>query len=336
MTIFAAILASHRLASILNIYTCSTSFSLQYTPCLQHTHITMVFGFGKKEGAAAPPPAATEEQIDESPVTTVVVPPSPVEQETKEIQMKIEDEVDVDPTRLKLEEEVQERDAMISAIEKARVEKVNELKHVENQLGEEKLAQMKEALIHKIESERIKRQTENAAERLKALETDMQDKAAIHEYANLIKGVAPKGGVDAQYVQKLQSQLQKAVKKMESTTEQMKELESQSTDTIDGLTKDIAVLVEGRCRTELELRKQMDVLLEQKRDMQLNYESRIRENLKTLQALRAKAVNQTTIEELESELEDSEAKLEELKRIHDKQLNTIETLQTALSQEGGL
>jgi DNA repair exonuclease SbcCD ATPase subunit len=296
----------------------------------------MVFGFGKKEGAAAPPPAATEEQIDESPVTTVVVPPSPVEQETKEIQMKIEDEVDVDPTRLKLEEEVQERDAMISAIEKARVEKVNELKHVENQLGEEKLAQMKEALIHKIESERIKRQTENAAERLKALETDMQDKAAIHEYANLIKGVAPKGGVDAQYVQKLQSQLQKAVKKMESTTEQMKELESQSTDTIDGLTKDIAVLVEGRCRTELELRKQMDVLLEQKRDMQLNYESRIRENLKTLQALRAKAVNQTTIEELESELEDSEAKLEELKRIHDKQLNTIETLQTALSQEGGL
>jgi chromosome segregation ATPase len=290
----------------------------------------MVFGFGKKEE-----PKAAAEQIDES--AAVPSPPAPAATETaKELTMTIEDEVDIDPTRLKLEAQVQDRDAMISTIEKARQEKFQELEEIEQQLADEKLVQMKEALIHKIESERIKRQTENSGERLKALETDMQDKAAIHEYANLIKGVAPKGGVDAQYVQKLQSQLQKAVKKMETTNEQMKDLEKQSTETVDGLTREIAQLVETRCRTELELRKQMDVLQEQKRDMQVNYETRIRENLKTLQALRAKAVNKTTVEELESELEDSEAKLVELQRIHEKQMNTIENLQAALAQEGGL
>jgi chromosome segregation ATPase len=290
---------------------------------------SMVFGFGKKGE-----PAPVAEEIDASP--SVPPPPPVVVEEKKEMTMKIEDEVDIDPNRLQLEEQVQDRDAMISTIEKARQEKANELDDIEKQLADEKLTQMKEALVHKIESERIKRQTDNAAERLKALETDMQDKAAIHEYANLIKGVAPKGGVDAQYVQKLHSQLQKAVKKMEATNDQMKELEKQSAESVDGLTREIAQLVEARCRTELELRKQMSVLQEQKRDMQLDYETRIRENLKTLQALRAKAVNQATIEELDAELEDSEAKLEELQRIHEKQMNTIETLQAALAEEGGM
>ena len=262
----------------------------------------MVFGFGKKEELAPAP-----EQIDAS---AAVPPPAPEAAAAAEeppkppVTMKIEDEVDIDPTRLQLEEQVQDRDAMISAIEKSRQEKMNELQEIENQLADEKLTQMKEALVH--------------------------------EYANLIKGVAPKGGVDAQYVQKLHSQLQKAVKKMEATNDQMKDLEKQSTETVDGLTREISQLVEARCRTELELRKQMSVLQEQKRDMQLDYETRIRENLKTLQALRAKAVNQTTIEELDAELEDSEAKLEELQRIHEKQMNTIETLQAALAQEGGM
>jgi chromosome segregation ATPase len=252
------------------------------------------------------------------------------------MNIKVEDEPEEDPIRAGLEREVRQRDSSISALEKARAEKQQELEEVESELEEERMQQMKEALVHKIESERIKRQTAHAEERLKALEHDMQDKAAIHEYANLIKGVAPKGGVDAQYVQKLQSQLQKAVKKMESTTLEMKELEDGSREVVDQLTAEIAQLVEERCRTELELRKQMEVLQEQKRDAQLEYEKRIRDNLKTLQALRAKAASQVTIDELEAELEESEAKLEELNRIHEKQARTIEQLNKSLAAEGGL
>jgi chromosome segregation ATPase len=241
-----------------------------------------------------------------------------------------------DPERQKLEVQVSDRDASLSALEKARKEKQQELAALEKELEEERLNQMKEALIHKIESERLKRQTQHAEERLKALEHDMQDKAAIHEYANLIKSVAPQSGADSQYVVKLQNQLQKAVKKMETTMEHMTELEEAGKEQVTALSAEIEKLVEDRCRTELELRKQMEVLMEQKRDMQNDYEQRIRDNLKTLKALRAKATSQITIDELEEELMETEHRLEELNRIHKTQEETIQALNKSLAQEGGL
>lgn len=253
------------------------------------------------------------------------------------IQITVEDEPTEDPERVQLEKVVRQRDGAISALEKARAEKQQQLAALEAELEKERLVQMKEALMHKIDSERIKRQTNNAEERLKCLETDMQDKAAIHEYANLIKGVAPKAGVDAQYVTKLQSQLQKAVAKMEATTEQMNALEANSNEVVDALTVEISELVEDRCRTELELRKQLDVLETQKRDIQSEYEDRIRDNLKTLHALKVKATSKTTIDELEVELEETETRLEELLRIQEKQQKTIDQLNKSLAaQEVGM
>ena len=288
-----------------------------------------------------PPTSSDESERAEEPSTITPTqtasipeaqPVSPGEDTAeKEINIVVEDEPPADPVRTELEEQVRQRDASISALEKARQEKTQELTSLESELEQERLQQMKASLTHKIECERIKRQTQHAEERLKALEADMQDKAAIHEYANLIKGVAPKGGVDSQYVMKLQAQLQKAVKKMEATSEEMKELEETNKTAVDGLTQEIASLVEERCRTELELRKQMELLQEQKRDMQLQYEQRIRENLKVLQALKAKALKQTTIDELEEELMETESRLEELHRIHERQAHTITTLQKTLS-----
>jgi chromosome segregation ATPase len=266
------------------------------------------------------------------PPTNPPPPPPPVINEN--ITVTVEDEPDEDPVRAQLEKDVRQRDSNISALEKVRNEKKQDIVNLEMELEKERLQQMKEALTHKIESERIKRQTTHTEERLKALEADMQDKAAIHEYANLIKGVAPKSGVDSQYVMKLQAQLQKAVKKMETTNEQMKELEENSRQVVNGLSLEISELVEERCRTELELRKQMEVLNDQKRDMQLQYEERIKENLKTLQALRAKAASQTTIEELEEELEETELRLEELNRIQETQERTIAQLNKSLAVDG--
>lgn len=266
------------------------------------------------------------------PPTNPPPPPPPVLNEN--ITVTVEDEPDEDPVRAQLEKDVRQRDSNISALEKVRNEKKQDIVNLEMELEKERLQQMKEALTHKIESERIKRQTTHTEERLKALEADMQDKAAIHEYANLIKGVAPKSGVDSQYVMKLQAQLQKAVKKMETTNEQMKELEENSRQVVNGLSLEISELVEERCRTELELRKQMEVLNDQKRDMQLQYEERIKENLKTLQALRAKAASQTTIEELEEELEETELRLEELNRIQETQERTIAQLNESLAVDG--
>lgn len=100
-----------------------------------------------------------------------------------------------------LERLVQSQDASISSMEEKQ-----ELAALQKEIEEERLKQMEAAILHCLE----------------ALERDMQDKDAINKYANLIKGVAPKSGVDSQYVMKLQSQLVKAVKKMDSTSQQMK------------------------------------------------------------------------------------------------------------------
>jgi chromosome segregation ATPase len=189
---------------------------------------------------------------------------------------------------------------------------------------------MKEQLVHKIESDRLKKQTTAVTERLETLERDMRDKQAIHEYATLIKGVAPQGGVDSQYLIKLQNQLAKAVKKMEGTTAKMTQIESSCDQVVNSLRSEIADIVEDRCRTELELRKQLQVLKEKTREMQAEYDDRIKENQKTLESLKTKAESVVPLEELEAEMDETYARLYELKRIHETQASTLEQLDSNL------
>ena len=229
-----------------------------------------------------------------------------------------------------LEKQVRARDANISSLEKTRLEKHQELAALQKELEEERLRQMKEAILHRIETERLKRQTKAVEERLEALEKDMQDKDAIHEYANLIKGVAPKGGVDSQYVMKLQSQLAKAVKKMDATAHQMAQVEQSCEEVVTSLKKEISEIVEDRCRTELELRKQLELLEEQKAEMQAEYDHRIKENQKEMERLKEKATTETSIADLERELEETESKLEQLNNIHEMQEKTIEEMNQTL------
>lgn len=229
-----------------------------------------------------------------------------------------------------LERQVRARDANISSLEKIRLEKHQELAALQAELEEERLRQMKESILHRVEVERLKRQTKAVEERLGALERDMQDKDAIHEYANLIKGVAPKGGVDSQYVMKLQSQLAKAVKKMDATAHQMAQVEQSCEEVVSSLKKEISEIVEDRCRTELELRRQLELLEEQKAEMQAEYDDRIRENQKELERLKEKVSVEVSVEDLEKELEETEAKLEQLNNIHEMQERTIEELNQTL------
>lgn len=234
-----------------------------------------------------------------------------------------------------LEKQVREKDANISSMEKHRLEKHQELAALQKELEEERLRQMKESILHRIEVERLKRQTKAVEERLEALEKDMQDKDAIYEYANLIKGVAPKGGVDSQYVMKLQSQLAKAVKKMDATAHQMAQVEQSCEDVVNSLKKEISEIVEDRCRTELELRKQLELLEEQKAEMQSEYDDRIKENQKELMRLKEKVSVETSVADLEKELEETEQKLEQLNNLHEMQERTIEELKETLENGGG-
>jgi len=229
-----------------------------------------------------------------------------------------------------LEDKVRERDEMVIALEKVRQEKQKELEALQKEFEEERLVQMKEQLVHKIESDRLKKQTQAVNERLATLERDMRDQQAIHEYATLIKGVAPQGNVDSQYLIKLQNQLAKAVKKMEGTTAKMTQIENSCDQVVNSLRSEIADIVEDRCRTELELRKQLEVLKEKTWEMQGEYDERIKENQKTLESLKTKATSVVPLEELEAEMDETYARLYELKRIHETQEKTLEQLDSNL------
>jgi len=251
------------------------------------------------------------------------------EGETKEEEGETKEE-EGEQDRDNLEDAVRERDEMVIALEKVRQEKQKELEALQKEFEEERLIQMKEQLVHKIESDRLKKQTKAVTERLETLEKDMRDKQAIHEYATLIKGVAPQGGVDSQYLIKLQNQLAKAVKKMEGTTAKMTQIENSCDQVVNSLRSEIADIVEDRCRTELELRKQLEVLKEKTREMQSEYDNRIKENQKTLESLKTKAESVVPLEELEAEMDETYARLYELKRIHETQEKTLEQLDSNL------
>jgi len=239
-------------------------------------------------------------------------------------------------TRADLEKEVRSRDTDISGLEKLRLEKKNELANMQKELDSERLIQMKEAILHRIEVERLKRQTKAVEERFTVLEKDMQNTDAIREYAELIKSVAPKGGnVDSQYVMKLQSQLAKAVKRMDATSHQMTQVEQSCEEVVNSLKKEIGDIVEDRCRTELELMKQLELLEEQKLEIKSEYDDRIKLNRQELERLKDKVTVGITIVDLEEELEETEGKLEKLNNVHEMQERIIEELNETLKNNGG-
>mmetsp|Transcript_7189 Transcript_7189/g.16397 ORF Transcript_7189/g.16397 Transcript_7189/m.16397 type:complete len:268 (-) Transcript_7189:252-1055(-) len=237
--------------------------------------------------------------------------------------------------RESLENNVRARDTAISSMEKKRLEKEQELAALQKELEEERLKQMEEAILHRLEADRLQRQTEAMEERLQALERDMQDKDAIHEYANLIKGVAPKSGVDSQYVMKLQSQLAKAVKKMEATSHQMELVEQSCNEVVSSLKSEITEIVEDRCRTELELRKQLELLEEQKAEMQKDYDEQIRKNQQEMERLKKRATMEGTQVDLHKELQEAESRLEKLNETSDDQEQTLQDLEDDGQPENG-
>jgi len=200
---------------------------------------------------------------------------------------------------------------------------------LKKELEAEKLKQMQNEILHQLEKDRLERQTRAMEERLEALERDMQDKEAIQEYANLIKSVAPENGVDSQYVMKLQAQLAKAVKKMDATTHQMALVEESCNEVLESLKTEITEVVEERCRNEFELRKQLELLKEQKEDMQSNYETQIRKNQEELERLKLRASGEAA-DNIQEQMEETENRLMQLRRINADQDVTIQQLNETL------
>ena len=120
---------------------------------------------------------------------------------------------------------------------------------------------------------------------------------------------------------------------MDATSHQMTQLEHSCEEVVNSLKREIGEIVEDRCRTELELMKQLELLEEQKKEIQSDYDDRILLNQKELDRLKQKVTVEVTLEDLEQELEETEEKLMKLNNTHEMQERIIEELKNIAGDE---
>ncbi len=143
------------------------------------------------------------------------------------------------------------------------------------------------------------------------------------------------GGVDSQYVMKLQSQLAKAVKKMDATSQQMTLLEQSCDEVVASLKNEISDIVEERCRTELDLRRQLEQLEDQRSELKAAYEERIRENRREIERLKQRAQTEGAPDDVYKELEEAEHRLLELSLPQESGTMANQPNEMSLPQENG-
>jgi chromosome segregation ATPase len=134
---------------------------------------------------------------------------------------------------------------------------------------------------------------------------------------------------------KLQSQLAKAVKKMDATSQQMTLLEQSCDEVVASLKNEISDIVEERCRTELDLRRQLEQLEDQRSELKAAYEERIRENRREIERLKQRAQTEGAPDDVYKELEEAEHRLLELSLPQESGTMANQPNEMSLPQENG-
>ena len=244
----------------------------------------------------------------------------------------------IDPERVALENDVRLRDDTIKKLEKEYVKHRKDFEELESKYEEAKLSEMKEKLFFQVENDRLTKKNNVTTARVKALQDDMKDTSSSLEYATLIVE-PPKDTGDkeqaANYVSRLQKQVIEAVEKMQEMPKQLSELVENFDEGVTKLRTQLMEIVEDRSRTEVSLRKQMSILNDEIQEMEASYKERIQDSEDKLKILKAKWDKKQTFEDLEEELEEADAKLEEMQELHEKQEIKIKKLEAIAAKKGG-
>ena len=236
----------------------------------------------------------------------------------------------IDPERVELENMVRVADSTIIQLEKQRVKTRDDYDVAENEFEEAKLGEMKEKLFFKVEVDRLKKKNHVTNERVKRLGEDMQDASASVEYATLIvEPPADKNDKEKaqNYVLKLQKQVIEAVENMQAAPKKLASLVDNFDEAVTKLRTQLMEIMEERSRTELQLRKQIGILQDEIEEMEARNQERIQDSEERLEMLRAKWDKKQTFEDLEEELEEADAKLEELQELHAQQEKVLKKLE---------
>lgn len=162
-----------------------------------------------------------------------------------------------------LECKIQERDEQVKELEHEKREREKDLKEVRGWADDVKRQRLRDEHLRKLQIHRLKREHKAMTARVKVFKRDMNDKESLHGYAELIKGAAPTA-VDSSYVMRLQSQLSKAIKKMEAMQGQMNLVQETCEEVLVSLNEEIGDVIDEKCKVQIEMQEQVDNIKKEK------------------------------------------------------------------------
>uniref|UniRef100_A0A7S2IBA6 Uncharacterized protein n=1 Tax=Helicotheca tamesis TaxID=374047 RepID=A0A7S2IBA6_9STRA len=199
-----------------------------------------------------------------------------------------------------MESILQKKDERISSQQEAITEKDNEILMLRQHLGDMCLKQSENSFRHKLEVGELERQKKIMITRLSTLARDLHDNEALHQYAVLVREAAPSkidSSNESSYVEKVQSQLCKALHQVGAWGNQLSVLKTSCEEAVSSLQKEIVELEKEITKAEIEHMNAIKEKERENKDMRNEYESMLK-------------IQQETIAKLEKELENERSQKE--------------------------
>ena len=176
-----------------------------------------------------------------------------------------------------LEQMMQERDDKIAMLQSKRRESDDKIAELQGEVETLRLKVIEQDERHKIDLKILSGKKVAAEELVNIFKQDLKDNEALLEYVKLIKEATP-DKPDTAYITKLKAQLTKAIHSIDLMEQQVKTLQDNYQKIINSLKEEISVMIEEKCKVEVDLLNKLAILDHEKREVEKYYKDRLRKN----------------------------------------------------------
>ena len=173
-----------------------------------------------------------------------------------------------------LEQMIQDRDDKISMLQSKRVEGDDKIVQLEVELETLRLKVREQDEKHKIDLKILSGKKVAAEELVNIFKQDLKDNEALLEYVKLIKNATP-DSPDTAYITKLKAQLTKAIHSIDLMEQQVTTLKENYQKIINSLKEEISVMIEEKCKVEVDLLNKLAILDHEKREVEKYYKEKL-------------------------------------------------------------
>lgn len=163
----------------------------------------------------------------------------------------------------------------IESLQKAQIDQDETLAAVLSEMAEMRAKHAEETARHELEVQALKRKNAALAKRAAAIDKDIDDKFALHEYAKMIQDAGGSHTVDSAYVIRLKSQLTKSLHKMGVMSNQLEMANEDNEAEVKALQNEIVEARNTSTKAEMEFMNDLFVMERECNEMKDDYEARL-------------------------------------------------------------